>query len=173
MTPFDELFETLPTHGWLTKDEGQLLYETAQKASGPILEVGCYHGRSSVLLASLGRIVYCVDPFDGFSTEDPTGAMTRAAWIQNLQPYGNAMLFVQKIEDWQCRPVGMAYLDGDHTYEGTRHQIAAAQLCGAKSIAIHDVSNSGGGIPISKAAWEMLGRWSDKVGTLGVWRDLP
>jgi len=172
MKTFEEVYETLPGTGWLSKDEAYLLWDSARGYEGSILEVGCYFGRSTVLLANLGRPLYCVDPFDGF-TDDYTGDHIHSQFLGNLKDRGlvDVMTFRMRVEDWVSRPkVGFAYLDGDHTYEGTVAQIRAALDCEAKGIAIHDVSNSGGGLPISKAAFEMLGRTYDKAGTMAVWR---
>lgn len=172
MKTFDEVYPTLPANGWLAEDEARLLWNFASQFKGSILEVGCYFGRSTVLLANLGRPLYCVDPFDGF-TDDFTGDHIQASWQENLKSrdLSNVMQFRVRVENWVSRPiVGFAYLDGDHTYEGTRAQIRAALNCGARGIAVHDVSNSGGGLPITRATSEMLGKWTDKTGTLAVWR---
>ena len=117
--------------------------------------------------------MYCVDPFDGF-TEDFTGDHIYHAFMKNLFDRNlgdNVMTFRMKAEDWVSRPqVGFAYLDGDHTADGTRTQIRAARECGAKNIAIHDVNDSGGGLPIKEVALEMLGPWENRVDRLATWR---
>jgi|GEM_PF-3679070 len=150
---FEEVFETLPGHGWLTFREAQLLWRIAETTTGPILEVGCYYGRSTVLLAALGRPMYCVDPFDHFDTADPSGEIIKAAFLDNLATRNiiNVQLFCEKIEDWQIRSAGFAYLDGDHTCDGTTNQINAALATGAKTLCIHDYSNTGGGRSVVKA----------------------
>lgn len=173
MKSFDEIYETLPGMGWLSRDEAELLWKTVNETQGPILEVGCYHGRSSVLLASTGRTLYCVDPFEGFSTEDPTGEETRKAWHRNIDDRGlerHVWLSRQRIEDWQVKPVGFAYLDGDHTSQGTENQIQVAIRCGAAVIAIHDVNDSGDGLHIRDTALRILGPWVARVERIAVWR---
>jgi hypothetical protein len=192
---FDELYESLPADGWLTRPEAALLWEVARTADGPILEVGCYHGRSTCLLAAAGRPVYTVDPFDGFSTEDVDGTKTFRAFMANLRsrgiepfitggkadpaaayPLGQAVtLFPYKIEDWDPlrltpRPAGLAYLDGDHTYQGTLNQLAAALLVRARVIAAHDVNDTGDGVEVKRALVEALGLWDERAERLAVWR---
>lgn len=151
---FDEIYETIPGNGWLTKPEAELLWHTAKERSGPILEIGCYQGRSTVLLASLGRPVYSVDPFDNFDT-GLSGDAVQALFLGNLLERGitNVIQFRQKIEDWNWKSlsIGFAYLDGDHTCAGTMAQIAKAVACGATAMCIHDYAQSGGGLEVVKA----------------------
>lgn len=149
---FDTIYETIPANGWLTKEEARLLWHQAYDCEGPILEVGSYEGRSTVLLASLGRLVYAVDPFDGFA-DDRSGNEIEACFTNNIQSrhIDNVRLFRQKIEEWKPRPCGFAYLDGDHTYQGTLRQIGTAKKVGAKVICIHDYATEGGGAFVKKA----------------------
>ena len=151
---FEEVYDTLPG-GWLTKEEALLLYESARHAEGAILEVGEYRGRSTVLLASFGRPLLCVDPFGGFDS-DMSGDEVQRIFLQNMKERDiwNFVLYRQKIEDWlgdmRCR-VGFAYLDGDHTYKGTESQIEVALACGAEIICIHDYADSGDGLEVKRA----------------------
>lgn len=189
---FDEVYETLPAKGWLSEPEARLLWAAAGETDGPILEVGCYHGRSTVLLAALGRPLYCVDPFANFDDADPSGEKTLAAWTINVTagagmpvdvpalallglnsvpaPGPRVTLFRQRIKDWRPRPVGLAYLDGDHTFEGTVAQVRRAVECGPAVVAVHDVSDGGGGVRVRDACLEQLGAWDERVDRLAVWR---
>jgi hypothetical protein len=172
MATFNEIYETLPGTGWLTREEAELLWRYTGIAQGTILEVGCYHGRSTVLLASHGYEVYAVDPFSGFSTEDPSGEKTHRAFLENLKErkLRNVTLFAGPIEEWEPMPVALAYLDGDHSYEGTLRQIDKALLCHPKYIAIHDVNDSGGGLEVKRAASRKLGAWKERRGRLAIWK---
>jgi len=169
---FDEVFDTLPAAGWLSEDEAKLLWSMAEQTEGPILEVGCFRGRSTVLLAAFGRPVCCVDPFDNFST-DFTGDQIRDMFLMNLEARGirDVILYRTKIEDWEpTGTFGLTYLDGDHTYQGTLDQIEVALKCRPTVIAIHDVNDSGGGLEVKRAAVELLGAWDERVERLAVWR---
>jgi hypothetical protein len=168
---FERVFETLPAKGWLSYEEAQLLYLTAKRTEGPILEVGCYHGRSTALLASLNRPLFAVDPFAGFDSDDPTGQDTVRAFLSNLSERGihNVQLFRDKIENWTTRQVGFAYLDGEHTYRGTLAQIDKALACGPAMLALHDVNDSGEGLEVKKAAVERLGPWVERIERMAVW----
>jgi hypothetical protein len=152
LAAFDAAWSRVPDEGWLTREEGMALWAAANlpaAASGRILEVGSYFGRSTVLLAALGRMIYSVDPFDGFHS-DLSGDYIAEQFINNLRTRSifNVTQFRQRVEDWMRTPLpcSFAYLDGDHTTEGTIAQIDAALACGARVIAIHDYSESGGGM---------------------------
>lgn len=170
-TAFDELYEFLPGDGWLSKVEAELLWKWVNVVEGDILEVGCYKGRSTVLLTATDRRVLCVDPFKGFSTDDPSGLEIYKTFLANLKErrVENFSLFVTRVEDWTPKSVGFAYLDGDHTYQGTKVQIVVALKCEAKIIAIHDVNDSGGGLEVKRASLEMLGNWTERKERLAIW----
>ena len=169
---FEEVYATLPD-GWLTEPEARLLWDTAQKAEGPILECGAYKGRSTVLLACTGRHVYTVDPFDGFDS-DLTGKEVETIFWNNLKGRGlhNVLLFRCRIETWGPLKVGFAYLDGEHTYKGTQAQIEKALQCLTTSphyIGLHDVNDSGQGTEVKRAALEILGPWAERTERLAIW----
>ncbi len=154
---FEKVYETLPADGWLTKGEARLLWVVANLTRGPILEIGAYKGRSTVLLSHCvafdkDRVVHTVDPFDGFTT-DHTGDEIYRTLLANL--YERKIMNVQvhrcKIEDWPVLPCGFAYLDGDHTYRGTLNQVSAALACGVRDLCVHDYNDSGGGAEVKQA----------------------
>lgn len=150
---FDKLFDSLPADGWLTRQEATLLLKSVNETKDTILEVGCYYGRSTILLASVGRPVISVDPFSNFNTDDPKGDRIEEGFLHNLERRGiqNVTLFRQRIEDWKGLSIGFGYLDGNHTYQGTINQLAIAVDCGATEICIHDYANQGGGKEIKRA----------------------
>ena len=179
MKTFDEVYETLPGTGWLSRDEAELLYRIASETTGQILEVGCYHGRSTCLLGAFGRPMLAFDKFAGFSDEDPSGDKTLAAFLDNLKTRDLYNVVLVKVDfanwqvpaqSWYFGPVGLAYLDGDHSYSGTIIQIEKAIQAGAEVIAIHDVNDSGGGAMVKDAAISMLGCWDERVDRLAVWK---
>lgn len=176
--PFDEVYETLPPKGWLSRTEAEVLYWYATKAEGPILEIGSYHGRSTVLLASLLRPLYCIDPFAGFDTDDPTGDIAYNALTEHLKFRGlekGVTILRTRAEDIDVQKhgipeVGLAYLDGDHTYKGTLVQINLALSLKAQWIIMHDVNDHGGGLEVKQAAIEQLGPWRNRVERIAVWK---
>lgn len=167
---FDEAYLTIPGNGWLSREEARLLWDAAAQCEGSILEVGCYQGRSTCLLARLGRPVYAVDPFDGFDTAYSGDELERMV-LENLlaRDLHNVTVYRQRIEDWTWRECGFAYLDGAHTYKGTLAQVDAALACGVKAVAVHDCNDDGGGKEVKRAAVERLGPWDERVERLAVW----
>ena len=148
--------------GWLTCKEAELLWESASTTEGPILEVGVYKGRSTALLTGLGRLVHCVDPFAGFDSDDPSGDRVEASFLAGMKGNGitNFVLHRCRIEDWPRERVGFAYLDGDHTFEGTTGQLKVALESGAMTVCVHDYetppkgAQSEGGREIVRACME-------------------
>lgn len=179
MKTFEEVYESLPSNGWLLESEARLLWDTALKCEGTILEVGCFEGRSTVLLASLGRHVNIVDCFDNHHCPDKLKTIT--TFRNNMESRGltNYTLFPVKVEDWHIRGAGFCYLDGDHSALGTTKQILVATECLSlanqpitqtfQAIAVHDVNDTGGGKEVKMACLTLLGAWSKRVDRLAVW----
>jgi hypothetical protein len=168
--PFEEVYETLPSDGWLTRIEAELLWHWVNLTTGPILEVGSYRGRSTCLLGATGRPVYAVDPFDGFDRTQRGDDIARDL-VANLESRGlaNVVVYRQRVEDWKPQPVGFAYLDGDHTYHGTVAQVRKALLCHPTIITAHDVNDSGGGLEVKQACIDILGKFKQRMERLAVW----
>ncbi len=172
---YEQVFETLP-QGWLSLEEGRLLLATAMTThpDSDILEVGCFHGRSTVLLASTGRVIHAVDPFFKVCERDLDGDEMNGIFHWNLhsRKITNVIHHRVDVADFEARPVGFAYLDGDHSPGGTRMQIIKAIQCNPQYIAIHDVNDSGGGLAVKKEAISLLGKWITRVERMAVWKNL-
>lgn len=177
---FREAWKNLPSRGWLTLDEALLLAAEANLTRGRIVEVGSYFGRSACLLARLTevaddcigdrpRMLVCVDPWGEFDSDVP-GDEVHYAFLDNVKFFPNVAVFRQRVEDWEPLPAGFVYLDGDHTYHGTLHQVHKALACEPQTVAAHDVNDSGGGKAVRDAMVATLGPWTERVERLAVWR---
>lgn len=162
---FLQAFDKAPANGWLSIGEALVLWTFAR---GEILEVGSYHGRSTTILEKKGH-VNAVDPFENFDTGDMSGEKTHSAFLKNTLGM-NVTLHKMRVEDFKAIPVDFAFLDGDHTYEGTVNQIQKAIECQAPIIAVHDYVNSGGGVDIVRACTELLGEPLIHIERMGLWR---
>lgn len=123
--------------GWLSEKEADLLIATTLKAcidfqnTNCIVEIGSYHGKSTVLLGSVlkqffpSRKVYAIDPHAGELGVEDKGLLVYPpsfeAFKKNIKEAGVAD-FVHIIKDysynirWQ-QPISLLFIDGLHDYK--------------------------------------------------------
>lgn len=105
--------------GWFKRDEADLLLRLTD---GPWCEVGCWQGRSTLILAETGEPGYAVDWFCGSPEHDPD-TDTLDEFLENIGPYENVTVLSERFEDAaHIVPDGlrMLHLDADHSYDATR-----------------------------------------------------
>ena len=157
---FKEVFDSLPTTGWLTLDEAELLWNFASNMPGDILEIGTYCGRSAKILANAiadhgYRRLYCCDPiiegFDGVVTPTREGMLTSIAQHvlsshTALQVHLCCMTEKELHKIWdKNHKLSMVYIDHDHSFEATLRAIHRwAPL--SKKVALHDYGGSHPGV---------------------------
>lgn len=133
-----------PNNGSVFHNEGQILFGLAHKLYCPILEIGAMNGISTRYLheglfkrgSSSAPLLYSVDIRHQWP-EDPDWPLRvrveRSSW------------------GYKCPAVvGLAYIDGDHTYKGVRADIRTALRCGAPRILLHDCSPVFDGVPVGE-----------------------
>jgi hypothetical protein len=118
------LADTIP--GWLTEDQGRLLFDQARSLPGgsTAVEIGSHQGRSTVVLAAAlgasgGRLV-AIDPFvDGRLFG---GSATRGHFERHVAAAGVADT-VDLLSEYSTtarpswtRPFDLLYVDGKHDY---------------------------------------------------------
>lgn len=125
--------------GWMSINELKWLAIHAQQ-SPVIVEVGCFHGRSTrALVDNCSGMVYAVDTWPNQYIKDDgkplmeIGDPVLQAFIRNIsEPQSQALLVIlrktlsQAIPDIMSR-VDMVFLDGDHRYENVLEDISAAE----------------------------------------------
>jgi predicted O-methyltransferase YrrM len=151
-----QLFQaTAPVAGWLHPREQSLLYWLGKITDGPVLELGCYHGKSTVCLF-LGRqsahgatTHVVVDLF-----QDYIGVISdfEADFRRNVQPYVAANdLKVLRMSTFEAGPslnkiiqgsAGFSgiFIDADHHYASVVKdaQLASSLLAPGGWMAFHD-----------------------------------
>jgi len=130
--------------GWLTDAEAAWLFDAARRptVAGDIVEIGSAYGRSTVCLAwGVRRCgqghVWAVDPHTGgrkFRDKlgQAAGQFTSLDGFRaNLRRFGLQSLVTpvvktseQALRDWEGRPIRLLFVDGWHTYEAVRADIA-------------------------------------------------
>lgn len=157
--PFVEklLSEIESVEGYLAPNEIRFLALLAAvpTAAGDILEIGSFKGKSTIILAKAANfagdaMVVAVDPMTAPSETDPDlrGAESSYADFQrNIETHGvnfridfYPLLSHELAKTWE-KPLRLLWIDGDHTYHGTRLDFEgfAPHLADKGIVAIHDV----------------------------------
>jgi predicted O-methyltransferase YrrM len=153
--------------GFMPANEGDALYAAASEAAkvGPLVELGTYCGRSTILLAAVARdagtVVVTLDHHrgseeqqPGWEYHDPTlvdpevGVMDtlprfrRTLYKSGLEPHVVALVGHSRVIAplWNT-PVGMVFIDGGHTDEHARgdYEGWAPHIALGGLLLIHDV----------------------------------
>ncbi len=138
--------------GWLTKKEGKLLYELAKKNKklGVLVELGSYHGKSTICLAQASRDtkggrVYALDNFigdkytgisDSFLNKFKSNIAkySLSQWVEPIKGE-----FSQIAKNWKL-PIRFIFIDGSHSYTDVRKDYEAwsSKVVNGGIIAFHD-----------------------------------
>lgn len=126
---------TAGVEGWLTVEEGELLYRLARACTGEgvIVEIGSFKGKSTIWLArgSLAGVrtrVVAIDPHTGSTEHRHDGApvWTYDEFLANLHRSGVEEV-VRPVVATSAeaaahfdQPVELLFIDGDHRYEMVR-----------------------------------------------------
>jgi predicted O-methyltransferase YrrM len=154
--------------GFMPADEGLALYRAARQAAGlglPLLEVGTYCGRSTILLAAAaaaaGTVAVTVDHHRGSEEQQPgweyhdPGLVDPEVGRMDTLPFFRRTLYRAGLEEhvvavvgrspqvarlWR-QPLGLVFVDGGHTDEHATadYEGWAPLLAGGGLLAIHDV----------------------------------
>jgi SAM-dependent methyltransferase len=128
--------------GWLSEAEGKELRRLA--AGKEVLEIGSFCGRSTICLAQTALLVDCIDPFDGRATDQPGSTLEK--FRANLRRYGVDLRVTahqgtsDEVAPTLAPRFGLVFIDGDHSLESVRSDIAHARrrLKPGGLIAFHD-----------------------------------
>jgi MMP 1-O-methyltransferase len=149
-----DLARVAATEGQMTDDEAACLYALAREAAGGcIVEIGSFHGKSTVALALGARAgggarVYAVDPFVPFVglLGGRFGPDDKTALLRNLLLAGVAdgvwllhLGSTQAARAWS-EPIALLWVDGDHSEAAVRADLAAwtPYVAAGGLVALHD-----------------------------------
>jgi len=149
----------LTIEGMISDAEAAALMELAGAVppGACIVEVGSYRGRSTAALAlgAGGAPVYAVEPHEAFEgvLGGKFGPADRRAFFENLLYAGvvEKVRLVNLSSEVVCggwtRPIGLLWIDGDHTAEGVRRDFEAWEpfLQPGGVVAFHDALDPEGG----------------------------
>jgi hypothetical protein len=154
-----------PVDGWLTRDEESLLFHKAQVVPREqcIVELGSWFGRSAILLGGgtvhgHGARVFAVDLFTAAgcakeALEERAGDAAKdflELFQANLQKakLKGIVTAVRSVtaelgQRWDGPPVGLLFIDADHSYEGVQSDWNAWKhgMASGATVAFHDYQN--------------------------------
>jgi len=122
------LVDAIP--GWMLPEDAEKLYELAQAADGPVLEIGTYRGRSAVLMALAMRDagqkapLYSIDVDRTAQHAAAVAARARGLTDRIVLIRGTLAAFARAYP--QLRPA-LTFVDGDHTEAGVERDLAVLE----------------------------------------------
>jgi predicted O-methyltransferase YrrM len=142
--------------GFLSEREGRFLAlaAAASPAEGTILEIGSFKGKSTVGLAAIAKHygmppIVAVDPFTAPSRTDPSLQGAESSYGEFVRTVRGAGV-EEHVEVHQARssdlapswnrPLRFLWIDGDHTYAGTKADLDMYRphLADGAIVAMHD-----------------------------------
>lgn len=150
--------------GWLTTEEGDALRNYAR--GGICLEIGSFHGKSSVWMAQTARRLYCVDTFkaDGSGQNQLDDYETLTPFLKNIRPFDNVVPIIGPsslvVPAFSDNYFDFIFIDGMHDYESVKEDI---RMCFPKlrvggKVAFHDYGVDCGWDGVLKAVNEAFGK---------------
>jgi predicted O-methyltransferase YrrM len=117
---------TIP--GQMRESELAFLYRLARQ-KGPIVEIGCLHGRStSVLMKAAEKFDAEVASIDPFMETPNTTQPSAKFWRINLKVAGLPIPHLMEMKSHEASPlylseIGLLFVDGGHSYEDISQDI--------------------------------------------------
>ena len=159
------LVESVP--GWLRPEDADKLWELARSASGPILEIGTYHGKSAVLMAlalkdaGSGAVLYTLDVDARALRSAQAAAETHGVADRIVFVRGTSAALAGAYP--HLRPA-LTFVDGDHSQAGVERDLAALEALvpdGGRLLFhdYHDPRNEDPGCEIVKVRPAVAGSW--------------
>jgi predicted O-methyltransferase YrrM len=181
--------------GWLTDEQARVLWDRAGALRAPatVVEIGSYHGRSTIVLgraAPRDVVVIAIDPHAGndrgpqqIHGTDVEGEADHRTFLANLERGGaaSAVRHVRRPSQQALEEVtgsaDLLFVDGAHRYGPARDDIArwGARVAPGGTMLVHDAFSSLGvtlalmRLVLASGAWRYAGR----TGSLAEYRCEP
>jgi predicted O-methyltransferase YrrM len=169
--------------GWLTGEQAARLAEAAARVpdGGRIVEIGSYHGRSTIVLARAGGSVVAIDPHAGndrgpqqWTGTAEEGQSDHETFVRNLRAAGVAERVrhvrrpSQEALDAVEGPVDLLYVDGAHRFRPAAADIVrwGDRVAPGGTLLIHDAFSSVG-VTLAVGRHLLAGRRFRYVGRSG------
>lgn len=135
--------------GWLSVTEGKFLENTVmqtEKLKGEIVEIGSFHGKSTIWLAQGKSKVYAIDPHKGEVEENLKYDPTYKEFVSNLKSASvhNKVVPIIKTSEYASKnwnkKIKFLFIDGLHDEENARldFELWSRYVINGGVIAIHD-----------------------------------
>lgn len=161
MKPREVLKAVESVEGWLSKDEGEILYHLAKHCPKDkvIVEIGSWKGKSTIWLGQ-GALegnkakIFAIDPHTGSPEhKERLGKVNTFTEFKNNIKKGKVDKIVTPIVKTSVdasknfdKKVGLLFIDGDHSYEMVKSDFEAwyPKLMNKGVVAFHDSTSWGG-----------------------------
>jgi len=170
-------FEPLPAdlwaslekvEGFLSPTEAGLLYWAAREwpLAGPVVELGSFAGKSTIIFARAGRQVHAIDAWGGVavpSLERFNLSGMQAQFLANIRQAqveanisAHRGLTSEVAKDWNA-PAALLFVDADHAYEAVKDDLTrwCPFLLPGGLLIMHDVLDEHF-LGVTRAAAELL-----------------
>jgi Methyltransferase domain len=176
--------------GWLTDAQARRLWSRAAATRGLVVEIGSFHGRSTIVLASAADAVVAIDPHAGsdrgpqeIAPDADRGEQDHEAFRANLARAGVAgrVRHVRRpsadahgdVDD----PIALLYVDGAHRYGPARADLAGwgRRVVPGGAMLVHDAFASIGVTLALLTECVFSGRWryAGRTGSLAEYEGAP
>ena len=162
---FDEIYNDVEhISGWLGKQDAQVLYKYASQVTGKILEIGCYAGKSTRILAlsSPDSKIITVDPFVLGDANKVKSEFYGSTWGLNVELINSYSYQIAK--GWKDE-VDLIFIDGEHTYKAVKKDIEmfAGYLKSGGFMLAHDYTLIREYPGVKKAVQELKDKYFESV----------
>jgi predicted O-methyltransferase YrrM len=181
-----------PVDGWLSEEQARRLWDAARRVppGGLIVEIGSFHGRSAIVMASAlaeGARLVAIDPHAGgdrgpqeIAVEAQRGEADHRAFVENLRAAGvdsrveHVRLMSSQAHAAVDGAIDLLYVDGAHRFGPARDDIVrwGDRVRDGGTMLVHDSFSSIGVTLATLTSLTFGSRWryAGRTGSLAEYR---